>query len=138
MTLRELPRNVLREFVGAPFKLTGRSLTDGVDCLGLVILWYARHGIVLPDCVITPGMDVLDEFASLWQPVAVDDPWHYGDLVETTHVESQTVRRRHISVCVGHGSVLTTGATTRAVVAPERSFRRLHPVGVHRLRPGAR
>jgi hypothetical protein len=40
-------------FVGLPYRNRGRDF-DGCDCLGLVLLVYAAHGVTLPDPRIHP------------------------------------------------------------------------------------
>lgn len=40
---------VLEKFKGVKFKDNGRSLEEGLDCLGFIILFYREFGIYLPN-----------------------------------------------------------------------------------------
>lgn len=40
--------NVLRKFRNAKFVHNGRSLDEGIDCLGFIILFYKEFGVNLP------------------------------------------------------------------------------------------
>ena len=41
----------VKELLGTPYKMHGRTIQEGLDCWGLVLLIYANMGIKLPDPV---------------------------------------------------------------------------------------
>lgn len=42
-------RQTIESFKGVPFVHNGRSKTEGLDCLGFMILFYKEFGIHIPD-----------------------------------------------------------------------------------------
>lgn len=52
--------NIDDKFIGVPFVKDGRS-HEGTDCLGLVYLWYAHHGVVYEE-----AHDTGSEAAGFW------------------------------------------------------------------------
>ncbi|KAB3532742.1 NlpC/P60 family protein [Alkaliphilus pronyensis] len=46
---QEKVKEVIEGFKNARFKHNGRSLDEGIDCLGFIILFYEKFGIKLPD-----------------------------------------------------------------------------------------
>ncbi len=57
-----------KKFIGIPFKEHGRDF-DGVDCLGLIYVWYREHGLVIEG--IKTGENEISKF---WW---IGNPAHY-------------------------------------------------------------
>lgn len=62
------------DMLGAPFKLGGRSLVSGIDCFGLLQVYFARAGFDVPDPFwnyegdeVRSGARALAAFGDLWE-----------------------------------------------------------------------
>lgn len=64
----QIKPNIDSKFINIPFVKDGRSL-EGTDCLGLVYLWYAYHGVMFEE-----ARDTGSEAASFWW---AQDPKRY-------------------------------------------------------------
>lgn len=62
----------IRDLIGTPFKVHGRSKEEGFDCYGLLIEIYKRQGIELPDI----------NYKSLTEQEAVSNQLHLINRVE--------------------------------------------------------
>lgn len=94
-------------YVGIPFEKFGRT-ENGLDCLGLIILWYQQnYGLGIPDVVKIDspqeGKDLLQK--NLWEEVV--EP-KYGDLI--------FMKTAHLGICLGNKKVLHTTRKTNAVI----------------------
>ncbi len=63
------PGPILRDFIGAQFKLGGRSKEEGYDSFSFFYLLYKRRGYDMPfsfDFLDAPDVD-FDNYAELWE-----------------------------------------------------------------------
>jgi len=100
--MKVFPPNALRltaqGLVGIPFKSLGRD-QSGVDCLGLVLLFWARMGIEIPDPLTKDPDRVLNHvLMDEWTPVT---DARAGDTVVYQKSESY-----HMGIQLSDGRVL--------------------------------
>lgn len=85
------PGPFLREFVGAPFKLGGRSKDEGYDSFSFFYLLYERRGYSVPfsfDFLDAPDVN-FDNYADLWEkdPKRIENlTWSYVLAVTEPHL----------------------------------------------------
>jgi cell wall-associated NlpC family hydrolase len=69
----------ISKYVGIPYKTHGRTIKEGLDCYGLVLLIYNEHGIMLPDIYysdtnITTNKRIMEGLESTIPNKKIDEP----------------------------------------------------------------
>lgn len=126
----------MSDLVGIPFRWRGRDRT-GVDCWGLLVLWYHEHGVKIEDPwthTEEPGEGALRAFAdslgsSSWEPVV--GPPQPGDvLAYDLHGRGMA---DHCGVFLPGRRVLHACRSVGVVSVPERVLAP-HCIGAYRRR----
>ncbi len=116
--MSDISQNRLDRFIGIPFKDGGRDF-DGVDCWGLVVLYYRDAlGVTLPDYRISVAASTriakqIDEVekSGAWRELERPEP----DCVVLMALDAAQPRvRQHIGVFIGQGQILHTTASMGA------------------------
>lgn len=98
---------------GWRYRFGGRSLEQGIDCLGVVLEIFRRAGIGIPD----PGEDPQAFFLDLWDSVA--EPDRLFDVVRTTRGDD------HLWIVVAPGLALTASAARQVTVDKIGNLKRI-------------
>ena len=112
MNTRELEK-IAEGLIGIPFVACGRDLETGIDCLGLVIAFFCRVGIALPDPLSWDTKEVAESnFSSMFNKV-IGEP---KDLDVARSLD------RHLGIVIGR-RILHTAENTGVVSIPIRCAR---------------
>ena len=131
----------LLELLGVPFRLGGREVTTGLDCLGLVLECCHRDRIPMLDVWATWR----EAYSSGWRDfqMALPPGWEF---IERTSLERGDVLILlgegdlpcHLAYCVSSSRVLTTAHETGVVSLPICQVSRRITSCVRSIRPRKR
>jgi len=124
---------ILRNLIGIPYKFKGRDF-DGVDCLGLVWLYFRSKGIWFPD---GDGLPIETEANPDYVRRAVDMLNRIARPVSEAQADDIVVMRFpggyvHLGVMVDDRNMLHVVKGRPSSIAPLRKFR-FRIVGIYRL-----
>lgn len=120
----------VRDLIGAPYKVHGRTVEEGLDCYGLLIEVYSRAGIMIPDAFYagTSTAENMKNYPKLKELVAnglslvpVDHP------VELCVVCLAMTGREvsHVGIYIGDGLMLHSVQGSGVCAEPLSRFRHL-------------
>lgn len=111
--------NCLKDLIGCPFKVHGRSKEDGFDCYGLAIEVLKRNGIHLQDAFY----ESLDSSVQIYEKQVASIPSKQLDRPEDLCIIVLNIfgQPKHIAVYIGDGMIIH--ATRQGVlVEPLRRY----------------
>ena len=123
------------DLVGVPFVNGGRNPNTGLDCWGLVMVVFKRHGIELPDFKV-------DAFAymaidTLIREATVSRSWEEvfqpcdGDAPLVVLMSIHPVLVTHAGVYIGHNKIIHTMENANTVISKTGLLGK-HIVGYYR------
>jgi cell wall-associated NlpC family hydrolase len=106
----------VESYLGLPYRTLGET-RDGVCCLGLVILFFAEHGITLESPRVRTVREARgSSFFDAWTPII--EPSKYGDLVLMKNPPGVGLED-HLGIWFPPKGVLHASLKARAVVTNE-------------------
>ena len=106
----------VRDLIGCPYKIHGRSKEEGFDCYGVDIEVYKRHGRYLPDI----GYDSPEEYENVYLSVLHKVKYTKVDRPEELSLIMISLKGepRHTGVYLGNGLFIHATRNLGVIVEP--------------------
>jgi cell wall-associated NlpC family hydrolase len=106
----------ISKYIGTPYKQHGRSIEEGLDCYGVVILIYKEQGIKIPD-IYYPDTDIatnkriMESLESTIPNKKLDKPEPYC-IIEFTVLGEPS----HVGIYIGNNEFIHSSQKTGVVI----------------------
>lgn len=122
MTLKAARQSIER-LVGVPYRIHGRSIEDGLDCVTLASYVYSVIAGVTGDAAAWSFPPLRDYRRGSIDPTALREYWKHWEPCEPRTFGSIVKMKNHIGVDLGDGRIIHARSTTGVIISREATLR---------------